>query len=186
MTAELAKFLLSKMNGNRSILYPILKEEIAAYHYQPEELSYPDEFLFFENDYLQYYLDICQRKIPCHTILDIGCQYGFQSYIFEDFDYIGVDCYPHRWFRDKGNYIKKYFWELNTNLSDKIVISNMSLGYFNEWGDGITNESLAKQLSQCKWLYIATTPELLALLKSYFNICKVFHDGEFPRVFFEK
>ncbi|MCC2256346.1 hypothetical protein LKD70_18380 [Ruminococcus sp. CLA-AA-H200] len=186
MTPEFAKGLLSKYKGEGSVIYPFLKEEISTYGYTDEELPFPAEFLFLEGDYLRYYLDIFERNIPCRTILDIGCQYGFQSYIFEDFDYTGVDCIQHKWFRDKGNYIRGYFWDLDIDLKDKIVISNMSLGYFNNWGHGITDEMLAEILSQCRWLYIAATPELMALVKPYFRTCKYFETGEFPRAFFGK
>lgn len=186
MTSELVRELLEKYDGNHSVLYPILEDEIAEYHYLDHELPIPTEFLFFEGDYLQYYLDIMERQIPCDTILDIGCQNGFQSFIFEDFNYIGVDCICHKWFRDKGNYICDYFWNLDMDLSDKIVISNMSLGYFNEWGGGITDEELSDRLSCCQWLYIGTTPKLLNLLKPHFRECKYFKGGDFPRVFLGK
>lgn len=98
MTPALAQELLKKYDGNYSVLYPLLREEIATYHYPDSDLVFPNEFLFFEDDYLEYYLDIMKRKIPCGTILDIGCQNGFQSYIFEGFNYIGVDCFKHKWF----------------------------------------------------------------------------------------
>ena len=186
MTPELARELLSKYDGNHSPLYPILKDEIDQYNYNDEDNPFPYEFLFFEDDYLRYYLDIIDRKIPCQSIVDIGCGIGFQSYIFEDFNYIGVDCIKSKWFRDKGNYICDYFWNLDMDLSDKIVISNMSIGYFNEWGEGITNEKLAERLKECKWLYIGTTPELLGLLRPYFSECKYFENSGFPRAFLGK
>ena len=186
MSPELARELLSKYDGNHSEIYPLIKEEIELYHYPSQDLPWPECFIFFENDYLEYYLDIAGRKIPCSTVLDIGCQNGFQSYIFEDFNYIGIDCIEHKWFRDKGNYVCDYFWNLDMGLSDKIVISNMSLGYFNEWGEGITNEKLAERLKECKWLYIGTTPELLGLLRPYFSECKYFENSGFPRAFLGK
>ena len=88
MTPSFARELISKYDGNRSLLYPILKDEIDSYNYADKDNPFPYEFLFFEDDYLQYYLDIVERNIPSKTIVDIGCQNGFQSYIFEDFDYI--------------------------------------------------------------------------------------------------
>lgn len=186
MTPQLAGELLSKYDGSHSVIYPVIKDEIDLYRYRNDELPFPYEFLFFEDDYLQYYLDIIDRKIPCRSIVDIGCEMGFQSYIFEDFNYIGIDCIKHKWFRDKGNYICEFFWNLDMDLQDKIVISNMSLGYFNEWGEGITNEKLAKRLKECKWLYIGTTPELLGLLRPYFSECKYFENSGFPRAFLGK
>lgn len=186
MTPELAKELLDKYDRNHSLLFPILKDEIVAYNYSDYENPFPQEFLFFEDDYLKYYLDIVDRKIPSKKVVDIGCQTGFQSYIFKDFDYIGIDCCKAKWFRDKGNYINDYFWNLDMDLSDKIVISNMSLGYFNEWDGGITDEELANKLKECRWLYIGTTPKLISLLTSYFGEIKYFEKGAFPRAFLGK
>ena len=186
MSPSLARKLLSKCDGNHSVIYPLLKDEITSYGYDCLELPFPYEFIFFEDDYLKYYLDIIDRNIPCKKVLDIGCQNGFQSYIFEDFEYTGIDCDKYKWFRDKGNYIRDFFWNVDLDLTDMIVISNMSLGYFNTWGRGITDEELAEKLSVCRWLYIATTPKLLSLLKSHFSECRCFKDGEFPRVFLGK
>ena len=186
MTPDLARELLSKYDGNHSLLWPILKDEIDQYNYPLVDNPFPEEFLFFEDDYLRYYLDILEREIPSKTVVDIGCQNGFQSYIFEDFDYIGIDILEHKWFRNKGNYINDDFLNLNIDLSDKIVISNMSLGYFNTWSPGCTDEVIADKLKTCKWLYIGTTPRLIDLLKPYFNEIKFFKNGEFPNVFLGK
>lgn len=186
MTQELARELLSKYDGNHSPLYPILKDEIDQYNYPLVDNPFPEEFLFFEDDYLRYYLDILERKIPSKTVVDIGCENGFQSYIFADFDYIGIDCIQYKWFRDKGNYIESYFQDIDMDLSDKIVISNMSLGYFNKWGKGITDEEIVNKLKHCRWLYIATTPGLISLLKPYFGEIKYFKNNGFPRAFLGK
>lgn len=184
MSAKLAQKLLEEYDGIHSMLYPILKNEIDSYRYSDHENPFPYEFLFFERDYLEYYLDILERKIPARQIIDIGCQNGFQSYIFEDFDYVGIDCVKHRWFRDKGNYIHKYFSDIDMDLSDCIAISNMSLGYFNK-RDGISEKEIAEKLSCCRWLYIGTTPQLLKQLSASFEIVKYFKRGEFPRAFLE-
>lgn len=186
MTPDLARELLSKYDGNYSLLYPILKDEIDQYNYSLVDNPFPEEALFFEDDYLRYYLDILEREIPSKTVIDIGCQNGFQSYIFEDFDYIGIDCIQHKWFRDKGNYIESYFQDIDMDLSDKIVISNMSLGYFNKWGEGITDEEIVDKLKHCRWLYIGTTPRLISLLKPYFCEIKYFKNNGFPRAFLGK
>ncbi len=88
--------------------------------------------------------------------------------------------------RDKGNYIEDFFWNVDLDLSDKIVISNMSLGFFNEWGKGITDKEIAQMLSVCRWLYISTTPELMEFLepnlKRFNTLTKVY----FPRCFWGK
>ena len=186
MTPKLANDFLSRSDGSWSVLYPILKEELAAHHYADQDLPFPYEFLFFEEDYIRYYLDIVNRNIPCNTVLDIGCQNGIQSYVFEDLTYIGVDYIRHKWFRDKGNYLCGDFLQMDIELSDKIVISNMSLGYFSDMEDEITNEQIAEKLSACRWLYAGVPPQLLELLKPRFDVCDYLVEGGFPRVFLGK
>ena len=186
MTESLARKLISEDNDACSLVYPLIRDELETYDYDDYDLPFPNEFLFFEKDYLEYYVDIIERCIPSRKIIDIGCENGIQSYIFEDYDYIGIDCIKYKWFRDRGNYINGFFQDIDLNLDDSIVISNMSLGYFNSWGNGITDKEIAEKLSACRWLYIGTTPELLALLKPHFRKCKYFKDDGFPRVYLEK
>lgn len=186
MTESLARKLISEDDDARSLIYPLIRDELATYNYGDYDLPFPNEFLFFEKDYLEYYVDIIERRIPSRKVIDIGCENGIQSYIFEDYDYIGIDCIKHKWFRDKGNYINGFFQDIDLNFDDSIVISNMSLGYFNSWGNGISNEEIAEKLSVCRWLYIGTTPELLTLLKPHFKKCEYFKDDGFPRVYLEK
>lgn len=135
MTESLARKLISEDNDARSLIYPIIRDELATYEYSGYDLPFPNEFLFFEKDYLEYYVDIIERRIPSRKVIDIGCENGIQSYIFEDYDYIGIDCIKYKWFRDKGNYINGFFQDIDLNFDDSIVISNMSLGYFNSWGE---------------------------------------------------
>lgn len=186
MTESLARKLISEDDDACSLIYPLIRDELETYDYGDYDLPFPNEFLFFEKDYLEYYVDIIERCIPSRKIIDIGCENGIQSYIFEDYDYIGIDCIKYKWFRDRGNYINGFFQDIDLNLDDSIVISNMSLGYFNSWGNGITDKEIAEKLSACRWLYIGTTPELLALLKPYFKKCEYFKNDGFPRVYLEK
>lgn len=182
MTEKLAREILGDKNGNRSAIWPYIKDEILKMELPEEYLPFPGEFLFFEGDYLRYYIDIMERKIPSRKVVDIGCQLGFQSYIFEDFEYTGIDCDRVKKFRDKGNYITGYFEDLDIDLSDKIVISNMSLGYFNNWTN-TDDWKIAEKLSKAQWLYIGTTPELLEELKQYYTTVEIFEEGDFPRAF---
>ena len=186
MTESLARKFISEDNDACSLVYPLIRDELETYDYDDYDLPFPNEFLFFEKDYLEYYVDIIERRIPSRKVIDIGCENGIQSYIFEDYDYIGIDCIKYKWFRDKGNYINGFFQDIDLNFDDSIVISNMSLGYFNSWGNGISNEEIAEKLSVCRWLYIGTTPELLTLLKPHFKKCEYFKNDGFPRVYLEK
>ena len=127
MTESLARKLISEDNDARSLIYPIIRDELVTYEYSDYDLPFPNEFLFFEKDYLEYYVDIIERRIPSRKVIDIGCDNGIQSYIFEDYDYIGIDCIKYKWFRDKGNYINGFFQDIDLNFDDSIVISNMSL-----------------------------------------------------------
>lgn len=108
-----------------------------------EDAAFLTDNPFFEGDYLWYYTDILEKDIPCRKIIDIGCVNGFQSYFLEGLSYTGVDCYRCHWFRDHGNYINGYFPDIDLDLSDSIVIVNMSVGYFNSW-NGTSNEAIAE------------------------------------------
>lgn len=192
MTIELAKKLLSEYDGNHSMIYPIIKDEIDKLNLTMYENPYPNEFIFFEDDYLNIYLDMVQRGIPKDniTIIDIGCQNGFQSYIFEGYNYIGIDpsIREGTFFRERNNYIRgKFSTEVHFDekeFNNSIVISNMSLGYFNT--AEITDEVICESLKGCKYLYIATRPELIEMLKPHFDVVKYFKDGEFPRLYMGK
>lgn len=189
MTEDFAQELLKQDDGNHSLLFPYFKKWIDSHNMDEYERFGIEEMMFFERDYLLYYLDIMKRKISRRKIVDIGCQHGFQQVIFPDFEYIGIDISKCRTMWDYGTYILgKDFTELDIDLSDSILISNMSLGYFNNWINK-TDKEIAEKLSKCDYLYIATTDDLLEELKPYYTETTLIEDhfilGEhFRRVFF--
>lgn len=168
MTKELAHDYLSRCNGDWSVFYPILKDEIAQMNLSDEEFFGIQEICFFESDYLMYYLDILENGFCQRKIIDIGCQHGFQQVIFDDFEYIGIEIDAKmKLFRDHGQFIMGDFTELDIDLSDSIVISNMSLGYFNLWINK-TDKQIADKLAKADRLYIQAPQSLISELEHHF------------------
>ena len=191
VTEDKIREFLAQSDENHSVLYPYFKDWIESKNLPNEELFGMVEFLFFEDDYFSYYLDMKEKGINRHKIIDVGCQHGFQSVIFQEFEYIGVDITKHYTMYDEGHakyILGKDFTELDLDLSDSILISNMSLGYFNNWINK-TDKEIAEKLSKCDYLYIATTGELIEELKPYYDVVEEIYDNEilgdhFRRMFF--
>jgi SAM-dependent methyltransferase len=169
-----------KTGGNYSVVYPIVKDRLG--NYTEEELFGAEELLFFEERYLKGLKHMHENNIHGH-ILDIGCQFGFQSELFlDEASYTGVDVFWHRFFNQEhpkvsyhiGSFPNRLFF----NMEKYIVFSSMSLGYFPIRGENgeieIHTEDeryldvLVDALRPCKHLYIATTEELLNRLKENF------------------
>ena len=188
MTREKAKTLLEiSLHSERSSIYPLIKEEVKKMNLSENALPFPEEFLFFEPDYLSYYLDIIDRGLPTKRIIDIGCDIGFQSYIFEDFEYIGIEPCSEKFFRDHGNYIKGFFPDVDCDLSNSIVIANLSLGIFG-WDEESSDKETANALSKADYLYIKCPETLLDLLIPHFTTIYYLPQKMqiFPRVFLQK
>lgn len=169
-----------RANGNHSVMYPFLRHRLGEY--TEEETFGIEEMMFFEERYLKGLKHMYENDIHGH-ILDIGCQFGFQSELFLDEEsYIGVDVWKHRFFNlenPKVSYqIGQYPSHLQFDVSNYVVFSSMSLGYFpirDEEGEITLNTSdegyvevFAQALKECNHLYIATTEELLGRLKDLF------------------
>lgn len=175
MELGLINELLGKSNGNYSVMYPLLKDRLKDY--TCEELPFPDEFLFFEDDYLLIKKHMIENGID-GDILDIGCQYGFQSELFMDNrSYSGIDCAKYRFFNtEKENVsyrVGMFPRDFEGDLKGKIVMSIMSLGYFNIWfekDEAKAMDILENALKDCEVLYIATTPELTKRLEKHFAV----------------
>lgn len=165
--------LLERLDGNHSEIYHLIKDRLGEY--SEEEIPYPTEFLCFEERYLVALKHVIENKIPIKRVVDIGCQFGFQSELFDGVEYIGIDAYKHRFFnREKNNvkYIIGVFPYIDIDLREAVTISSMSLGYFNEMVDKDQDKALEKivdKLSECSTLYIATTPILIEKLKPIFK-----------------
>jgi hypothetical protein len=179
-------------NKNFSKFFYLKNKEIKDMNYKSEELPFPGEFLFFESKYMMYINHMLENKIEGKNIVDIGCQYGFQSEFFLGSKYIGIDAWPDMKFfnQDKEN-IEYYHFrlpeEFNLDISESIVISSMSLGYFEKNME--EKKKNAKILSRAKHLYVATNEEFMELLKPNFKNMevlenKVLSNKKFPVCYF--
>lgn len=178
---------INKYDGNRSIVMELLEDKIIAYSEDKRsglnegEYYMFYEFCFFEDDYFRIKKDILKNNIV-EDIIDIGCQCGFQSEIFIDTNkYIGIDCLHNYFFNEehcKAQYISDKFPTNKVDLTDKIVISNMSLGYFNNFlGEkNVSSKELSEmdinlilELKKSKVLYCNSKPIFIEELKKYFK-----------------
>ncbi|MED3792377.1 hypothetical protein P4571_07970 [Niallia alba] len=174
MDLETVNKLLSDQTGNHATFYPILKERLNVY--PCEEVSFPCEFLFFEERYLAIKKHMIENNVK-QDIVDIGCQFGFQSEMFLDSDsYIGIDRYRPSYFmnseKDNINYIVGTFPNVDIDLKEKTVISSMSLGYFNSYVNEDETQainSLINALKEAATIYIATTKSFVDELSSHFK-----------------
>ena len=110
------------------------------------------EFLGFMDDYMNLAKIISKDSI----VVDVGCAYGFQHIIFEDFkEYIGIDisCTPKA-FTKNARFIKGKFVDVireeRLKITDKMFgIDNMALLYGNNEQDiHLFNELFKKKFSK--------------------------------------
>ena len=158
--------LLEQYDGNRSVIYPFVKDKLS--YYKCEELPFPESFLFFEDKYLT----ICKEilKLNVNSVVDIGCELGIQSYLFKDMEYVGIDFCHINWFKTDDiahKFIQGRFpQDTNIDLHDKTVISCMSIGYFsNEEQENLE----INELSKAKYLFISSTDKVVNKLKPFFD-----------------
>ena len=180
---------INEYDGNHSILMRLIESRIIEFAKDKRSGFHEDEwymfygFLLFEDDYFRIKKDIILNDLK-EDILDVGCQFGFQSEIFKGSNkYIGLDVYKFYFNQDDKNveYRTGLFPNKNIDISDKIVISNMSLGYFNQfldktyrYGDEAVSLSdtdlmLIDELSKAKILYCTSRPIFIEELKGRFN-----------------
>lgn len=182
--------MLGRLDGDHSELFLEIKDRVSDY--PCEELPFPYEFLLFEDHYLKAMEHMMISGITPKRIVDIGCQNGFQSELLDGVDYVGLDCDTYRSFNaDKPgvSYIKGTFPDVELDLSDAVVISSMSLGYFDHWvcqDKEVAATRIADALAKCENLYIATNPSLIEELKKRFPVWEVIEGGEFPFYWFGK
>lgn len=176
--------LLMTMDGNCSVIYPLIKNQIQAMNYKPEELTFPEEFLFFEDRYLTIKKHMLENNVEGKNVVDIGCQLGFQSFIFQPTPYVGIDYMSANFFKYKGcksEFIVGNFKDLEIDLTNSIAISSMSLGFFES--DATNDGKLSphqllniEKLSQARHLYIASSEPFSREVISRFNHCELLID----------
>lgn len=173
ITMEEITDLLDKQDGNHSEVYHLIKDRLTGY--REKDIAFAGEFLFFEERYLLILKHIKELGLKVKKVIDIGCQFGFQSELFKGVEYIGIDAFKHNFFnreRENVHYIIGTFPDVDIDLSDAVTISSMSLGYFNKMIDVDEERALEKivdKLRECTRLYIATTPQLTEKLKKVFD-----------------
>lgn len=169
--------LINKQDGHTSKIYPLIADRLVGY--SEYDLPFPSEFLFFEDKYLPIKKHMIENGIN-KNVVDIGCQLGIQSEIFRsDCEYLGIDIEHAEFFnsdKDNVSYIHGLFPFVDVDLSNKTVISSMSLGYFNGMFDEDehkANEIITEKLITSKNLYIASDNKLIREIEPYYNYKKV-------------
>lgn len=187
---EEIKRIADSHDRNRSMLYPMIVDRVKRMNCKEEEIAFAWEFICFEYDYANYAMHMIENALVPEKVIDVGCQFGFQSEFFVKYmDYVGIDCCKTKFFNsdnERCRYYREMFPNITESLEGATVISNMSLGYFNN--DVVTDDIIVEKLSTCKTLYIGSTPSIVDRLKPYFNNtfqfydCDDGHDTQFPRV----
>lgn len=166
-TQEGLKEFIKNYNGNFSQLFPMIEHKIPESIKEVEDYEFFNEFSCFENDYAMYKLYMMENGIK-ESVIDIGTQNGYQSEIFLDVGYHGIDIYKQEHLNEDSSkvlYSVASFPDIDIDITDKVVISNMSIGWFE---NRMNIEELAKELSKAKYLFIATTNKLNKELEQYF------------------
>lgn len=136
-----------------------------AEYYESELIAFP----FFEDYYYAIIKDLIKNNIK--SVIDIGCQVGLQSELFvrTHIHYTGIDYSTVRFFNgDCTNVNFKFDNFMNVDIKDKVCIASMSVGYFDD--DIHSDKDYIKKLSECKRLYIISTPEFINKLKLSMNL----------------
>ena len=136
-----------------------------AEYYESELIAFP----FFEDYYYAIIKDLIKNNIK--SVIDIGCQVGLQSELFirTNIHYTGIDYSTVRFFNDDCTNVNfKFDNFMNVDIKDKVCIASMSVGYFDD--DIHSDKDYIKKLSECKRLYIISTPEFINKLKLSMNL----------------
>lgn len=163
------KSAFSSVFKNKIIDFTKLFNEPDYYEY--ELMAFP----FFEDYYYAIIKDLIKNNIK--YIIDIGCNSGLQTELFikTSICYTGIDESTEIFFNNNCagiNYITDNF--INIDIKDKVCISSMSIGYFSS--DIYSDNDYIKKLSECKRLYIISTPEFINKLKLSMNLVDKLHN----------
>lgn len=134
-------------------------------YYESELIAFP----FFEDYYYAIIKDLIKNNVK--SITDIGCQLGLQSELFvrTGIHYTGIDDSTSIFFNNNYSdvtYVSNNF--INIDIKDKVCIASMSVGYFSD--DIYSDKDYIKKLSECKRLYIISTPKFIDKLKLSMNL----------------
>lgn len=153
----------------RNRIIEFCKEFDEPDYYESELIAFP----FFEDYYYAIIKDLIKNNIK--SVIDIGCQLGLQSELFirTGIHYTGIDNSTVRFFNDDCTNVDfKFDNFINIDIKDKVCIASMSVSYFSD--DIYSDKDYIKKLSECKRLYIVSTPEFIEELKLSMNlVCKL-------------
>lgn len=155
----------------RNRIIEFTKEFDEPEYYESELIAFP----FFEDYYYAIIKDLIKNNIK--SVIDIGCQVGLQSELFikTGIHYTGVDYSTVRFFNDDCTNVDfKFDNFMNMDIKDKVCIASMSIGYFSD--DIYSDKDYIKKLSECKRLYIISTPEFIEELKLSMNLVYKLHN----------
>ena len=161
------------LRSGHSVFYPLIEERLSVYEDVGDSAFFP-EFMFFEPDYYAILIYLLENSVQ-EPVVDIGCQFGFQSELFEGWSYTGIDnnrSLDGRRFNDSKpgvEYICGTFPDVEIDLTDKVAISNMSLGYF---ACGRTEKDLAEHLAPAKMVFMRAPKKLTDALRGKFISCQ--------------
>lgn len=140
-------------------------------YYEGELINFP----FFEDYYYAIIKDLIKNNIK--FVIDIGCQLGLQSELFikTGIYYTGIDNSTVRFFNDDCTNVDfKFDNFMNVDIKDKVCIASMSIGYFSDYI--YSDKDYVKKLSECKRLYIISTPEFIEELQLSMNLVDRLHN----------
>lgn len=155
----------------RNRIIDFTKEFDEPEYYESELIAFP----FFEDYYYAIIKDLIKNNIK--SIIDIGCQVGLQSELFvkTGIHYTGIDYSTVSFFNDDCTNVDfKFDNFMNIDIKDKVCIASMSIGYFCD--DIYSDKDYIKKLSECKRLYIISTPEFIEELKLSMNLVYKLHN----------
>lgn len=167
------------LKHKKSAFSSVFRDEIIEFtetfdepeYYESELINFP----FFEDYYYAIIKDLIKNNIK--FVIDIGCQLGLQSELFikTGIHYTGIDNSTVRFFNDDcSNVDFKFDNFMNIDIKDKVCIASMSVGYFSDYI--YSDKDYVKKLSECKRLYIISTPEFIEELQLSMNLVDRLHN----------
>ena len=167
------------LKHKKSAFSSVFRDEIIEFtetfdepeYYESELINFP----FFEDYYYAIIKDLIKNNIK--FVIDIGCQLGLQSELFikNGIHYTGIDNSTVRFFNDDcSNVDFKFDNFMNIDIKDKVCIASMSVGYFSDYI--YSDKDYVKKLSECKRLYIISTPEFIEELQLSMNLVDRLHN----------
>jgi len=131
------------------------------------------DFLGFGNHYAVALKYIKEDLPDVKTIVDIGCAWGLQSYMFKDYDYIGLDAYAVREEKDFCKFYNhhrfvKGLFPFVCPTGDAFI-SSMSIGYdlsvFRNRNEAEVKEAMRKRFGEFRYGFTVTEKWVEELLQ---------------------